>query len=94
MSWYYVYIDDPQVSFVRSGEFCDAMNTLGLAAHGSGAAIYVFHDHQTGGDHYYFSPSAQAVALSFGLSSNVKPAQQALGVFLAGDPQLLRSLYP
>ena len=94
MTWHRVYIDDPQDSFVRSGAFTDAMFALGLARHGSGAAIYVFHDHRTGGDHYYFAPGAQAVALTFGAQTCNKPAQQALGVFLVGDPQLLLSLYP
>ena len=94
MSWYHIYIGEPHTSFSRSGEFNEAMNALGLARGNSGAAIYVFHDHQTGGDHYYFTPGAKAAALTFAASSCNRPARQALGVFFAGDSKLLFSLYP
>lgn len=94
VTWYYLYIDDPQASFLRSGEFTTAMNALGLGSDGSNAAIYAAFDWQTGGVHYYFTPGASAVALMFAARPWNIPSRQALGDLLVGDTKLVERLYP
>lgn len=94
MSWYYIYIDDPQTMMLREAEFAQAMQNLGLAALGSDAAIYVFLDLHNGSYHYYFTPKAAAVALMFGAKPWNMPSRDAVGSFAVGDPSLFQRLYP
>ncbi|WOB06914.1 hypothetical protein [Piscinibacter gummiphilus] len=93
MSWYYLRMENEEM-LAREDEIAKAMQSLGLAALGSGAAIYVHFDSHDGRHHYYFSPKAEPVALMFGARAWNKPAREAIGSFAVGDPSLFQSLYP
>lgn len=93
MSWHYLYIEDPKTSFVESGKFIDAMHAFFIVSGQKDDAIYAKQDFQTGGTHYFFTPQAQPVAITFGAKPCSKPSRDGLSL-LVGDQTLVDRLYP
>ena len=94
MTWHHKYIDDPTEAFNESGEYIARMDILYLVPGTKDAAIYSRLDKQSGGMHYYFTPGAGAIAMTFKATPCEKPLQADVGALLIGDHNLLEHLYP
>jgi hypothetical protein len=91
--WYYLYIDDPNTAFVESSKFMEAILALMATSGNNDTAVFSRLDKHKGGVHYYFTPSAKAVAVAYGASPCEKPSTQEVGGLLAGEQTVIDRLF-
>jgi|GEM_PF-1892860 len=91
--WYYMYIEDSVKAFARLKEIREQLFKLMATSGDRKVAIFSKYDKDTGGVHYYFSPSSREVALAHRAIPCEQPSRQQAGSLLFGDQDMVEKLF-
>ncbi len=82
--WYHLFINDSNTAVFQSRKFRDAVFEHMVLSGNEDVAVFHRSDEESGGVHFYFTPSSRRVAVNYGASPCQKPTQAEVGEMLVG----------